>query len=229
MSVINNVVEYNCEFCNFTSKSQKRYYNHKCKIMIRNEEVNTHRGNSAYYLYLTWFKLKDFKTPTKEMYINSSFYNSFLKISDFIKLKKINNVELYIKYMIDKNLPPSLWTNMQIFCEYINFCIKNIPYNEQIDITIKWLDNLAGKNNCDIKIIIDKLTIYDIMNGIRQAKFLPWYFLNSPKFNNKFKTFTKELQKEYLSIIDMVYWKNILLNNLDIRNEVKQLIKLIET
>lgn len=223
---MNNLV---CEFCNKQFKYSSYLEKHNCKHKIRHEESLTPRGQSAYSYYRDWFRLKELTKPDLKTFLESRYYNTFMIFSDFCKQMGINDTNIYIKFMLSKSYEPTLWTNNQVFKEYLQYCLVNIQPADQVEITIKWLDKYAGNIGCSIKEVIDKLEHYEIMEGIRQRKFLPWYFLHSPKFANKLKRFTKDQIVEFNNIIDSVYWKFQLNNNPQLRKEILEITKQIET
>lgn len=222
------IKELKCKFCHYETKNVKIFNNHKCKLMTRHEEMKTTRGQSAYSLYASWFRTKEMKIPDIDTFLNSQYYTTFLKFSDFQNEQRINSIDLYISYVVNRKLTPALWTNRQVYGDYIKTCINDISKEDQINITITWMDKLAGENNCTIKEIIDLLPPYNIMDSIRQAKFLPWYFLNSPKFAKKLKLFPKDLQDDYQNTIDGPYWRFQMEKNPEFRIIVKDIVKKIE-
>ena len=218
-----------CKFCNVPFKSNKWLEKHKCKRKVRFEESQTIRGQSAWKLYVDWFKSRNMTAPGHEKFLTSKYYNAFMLISDFIKEKQINDYKHYIEFMVKKGNQPSMWVNIKMFSEYLQSCSVNIEPMEQLSITIDWLDKYAGENECSIKDIIDRLEPYQIMDGMRTAKFLPWYFLNSPKFYKKISQFTPIMKNEFASIIDMAYWKFSFDKNKELRKEIRTIIKQVET
>lgn len=221
--------KFECSFCHIPFKSEKRLENHNCKKKKRFEEIHTARGQAAWQLYCEWFRIKKIKVPEQESFLQSRFYNSFISFSDFIKEMSINDSSLYMQYMVKKDYPPIMWCNRHLFGEYLKLCLINIPPMDQVSITVDWLDKYAGKMECCITDVIEKLESYQIMDGIRSARFLPWYFLHSPKFSKKIKQFNKDLQNDFMITIDVVYWTHILEKNIQLREEIRQIIKQIET
>lgn len=225
----NNEHTLECSYCHMPFQSEKRFLKHQCKTMKRVEEMQTLKGKSAYMYYSDWFKHKNLRIPDQDAFITSKFFNTFMVFSEFVKRMGITDVDLYIKFMIARQYQPSLWMNNEPFKEFLQFTSKNLSPNDHCEITVKWLDKYAGFKGCSIKEIIDKLDSYEIMDGIRQRKFLPWYIFHSPKFSSKIKNLSKDQLKELHSIIDFVFWDHELNSQPEIRKEIRKLTKQIET
>jgi len=224
---MNNTRElFECEYCHSPFITERRVNNHICKQKKRYLDSKTLLGQTAFLYYQEWFRLKNMHlNKDVKTFLESRYYVGFINFVTFTKEMKINDYSEYIKFGINNRYQPPLWCHDVVYNEYLQYTLKQIGPQKQVEITIKWLDTMAGIHECTISEVLCYLSDFEIVEAIRLRRFLPWFFLNSVKFTKRIKNFPISQQKELFKIIDDAHWISIIILNEDISKEIKDLAK----
>lgn len=67
--------------------------------------------------------------------------------------------------------------------------------------------NIADHNNIDVSEIFNVLTVYEVLQLIRERRFSPWILLTSNKFKKFVQSCIPEEQSLFEDLIRPAYWK----------------------
>lgn len=198
--------EYLCKFCNRLFVRESAYLTHKCRQMKRAEQMQTVTGMAAYNNYCDWMRIQKKTPPKAQTFMTSGYYNSFIKFAEFAQQVKIPDVQIFIRLMVNNDMPPTLWTTDDVYRFYLEYLDKNTPPNERAKIMIKTMQKIADAADCDVDEIFDILTPNEVLHYIRERKFTPWLLLKSSKFKKMLTQCTKEEQKIFETLINPTFW-----------------------
>jgi hypothetical protein len=173
---------FKCNHCGHSFVFEDRLLKHKCKQMIRKEEFQTPVGQAAWQHFQIWMKANHRLVPAAKSFLHSKFYNAFMRFAKFCKDVRIPDPETYIRYMIQLDAQPIMWTNNEIYANFIEYMDKNVPAVKNAKITIDTLFNTAEDMGCSIDEIFDKIDPNDLIQLLIQRKVSPWLLLLSSKF-----------------------------------------------
>lgn len=220
---------FRCNHCNRSFVYEDRLLNHRCKQMQRKEEFQTPLGQAAWQHFQTWMRKNHKLIPPAKSFLHSKFYNAFMRFAKFCKDVRMPDAEMYIHYMIKIDVPPSMFTNNEIYASFIQEMDKNIPALQNAKITINTLFNVAEDLGCGVNEVFDKIDPNDMIQLLIQRKVSPWFLLRSPKFSNMFSTRMTKTQKILLgTIIIPKIWAQKFKNNPDDVKKIETFVKALD-
>ena len=192
---------FRCKFCGLGFKLEDRYLKHKCRAMERDEEIRTPVGMAALSYYQLWMKEQKRAVPNVEAFLNSKLYTSFVKFAKFAQETDIPNAEQYIKFMIRKDIHPTIWTNDQIYSEYLQWLDRGRDPKAQAQYTVDYLFKVAEALDCDVGDIFNFVRVPDVITMLRKRLLSPWILLPSTKFREFIKTKATPEQRQVIEVI----------------------------
>ena len=216
---------FRCQYCDTGFVQEDRYLKHRCKQMQRHEEIQTPLGLAALEHYRTWMTTQKKVAPSAETFLNSSKYVSFIKFTKFAQKTNIPNVEQYIKFMVRKDMPPSIWCNDQVYGEYLRWVDKGSDPYKQASATVSYIMKVADALDCDTGEIFDHLTPNDAIVMLQQRRLTPWILLHSRKFQEFLQTAPVEQQVQMMSIIKPDTWKERRASKPDVVADMKLYVR----
>lgn len=215
-----------CNHCHTSFVQEERLLRHKCKQMIRKEELQTPLGQSAWQYFQFWMKEKHRFIQPIEAFISSKFYGAFLRFAQFVKDTRIPDPKLYIHFMIKLDIPPTMFTNNTIYAAFIEEMDKNVPPLKNAKITINTLFNLADDMGWNIDEVFDKIDPNELIQLLIQRKVSPWFLLRSSKFN---QLYTKRMTVDQRMLIETIIipklWAKKLKENVDATKKIEEFAK----
>lgn len=188
-------------------KLESRYMNHRCKAMIRDDQIKTPMGQAAWSYYQKWMKAQRRASPSIETFLTSKFYSTFFKFAEFVQKVGLPDVDLFVWFMTEKKIQPVIWANDQIYTSYIEFIDKKADPQKEAQRTINYLFRIAEEFNCDVQDVFEHLHPNDVIQMLHRRQLSPWILLHSPKFKQFLinKT-TKDERIVMETIIRPNYW-----------------------
>lgn len=199
--------KFQCNFCFGTFVDEDRYLKHKCTQMLRHEEFKTPRGQAAWSYYQKWFKYQQKKVPTASAFLKSKYYLAFTRFTGFVQKVHIVDTDLFIKMMIDKQYPPTMWVNDEVYAMYLEYIDRTVPPTRLAEITVETVFSLADTFNCDPAEVFLYLTSGEVLQLIREQKLTPWVLLRSHKFKDFLVSLDDHDRKHFESLIRPPYWQ----------------------
>ena len=180
---------------------------HKCKPMIRDENLRTPLGQAAWLFYQEWMRLQRKRVPNEKSFLKSSYYESFNRFSKNVKKLHLPSPQMFMKLMVERGFPPTMWTSNDTYAIYMEHLDLIAPPTERAKITIDTLDYLADTLGCDTGNIFAELNANEVIELIKERKLSPWILLHSNKFKLFFRDRTTPEQRVVLeAVIRYPYW-----------------------
>lgn len=217
---------YECEHCLNKFSKEQRVATHACKPRERWEYLSTKDGYAAYDDYTYWLSLKKAKSnPGKRTFRDSKFFQSFREFQNFIRDKGIPDRQLYIRHMIERNIPPMMWRMSGTYDMFIRYFDHEVPVETKVQISFKLIEQLARIMDCHKVYVFDNLYASEISRLVFERRLSPWVLL----LNKSFLTYMHNLKSvdQYrllYTTIDMDTWKvTFRENSNDVERVKKQL------
>lgn len=199
---------YQCQYCDAIFKSDVRFLKHNCKEKQRAEEIQTVTGQIAYRFYEKWLKMQHRKLYNVESFLRSRHYNSFIKFAIFVrKLKGLVDPDLFLNLMIKNKFPPNMWYDPKVYIRYITYIESTTTPTEKITTTLKTLENIANKHDCELQDVFKYICVSDLVQLIYTQKLSPWVLLPSKRFMMYVASLTEEEQIILDDTINANVWK----------------------
>lgn len=175
--------------------------------MIREDQFKTVTGQRAWIFYQQWMKNQRKMVPKARGFINSRFFNSFYRFAEYAVSVKIKDTQLFILVMVEKGIPPTIWTNSEVYAMYLEYFDASATPQQQADVSINTLFDLAEQYECDIGECFEKVPVNEYIQHIRARNLSPWILMFSSKFREMLSTrSTTEQQVIIETLIKPDYW-----------------------
>ena len=218
--------KYQCKFCDKRFKIESRFMSHRCKSMIRDEQIKTPIGQAAWSYYEKWMKVHRRAVPSIETFLTSNFYTTFVKFAQFAQKVGLPDVDTFIWYMREKDMPPALWTTDEVYASYIEFCDQKADPKKQAQQTIDYLFKLAEEFQVDVAEVFEYLEPNDLIMMLHRRQVSPWILLHSPKFKHFLINKTTDQEKITMqAIIRPEVWAKKKEDNPEIVAQMKKYVQ----
>jgi hypothetical protein len=175
--------------------------------MKRKEELESPTGQAAWQHYQTWMKCNHRLVPEIKSFLHSKFFNAFIRFAKFVKEVRIPDPELYIRFMIELDNPPVLFTSDQIYSAFLQHMDRKVSAAKNAQITTDTLFNIAEDAGVDVSKVFDIIDPNDLIQLLRQRRVSPWLLLHSDKFKKFYASNLTEDQRIVMKrLIRPEYW-----------------------
>lgn len=179
--------KFTCRHCHRVFVLENRYLQHKCKQMKRLEELQSPLGQTAWSYYQKWLKAMKRLPPQPNSFLTSKFFRTFVNFSKFAKAVDLPTIDRFVWLMVEKDYPPTIWTNDEVYTLYLEFLDHKTTPMEQVKLSIETLLNWCDKRELDISEAFEKMYPTDVIHLVRTRRLSPWLLLFSSSFKKMFK------------------------------------------
>ena len=222
---------YQCHYCNKKYKTETRFLQHRCKMMDREEALRTPEGQAAWSYYQDWLRLQHRRVPDDRAFLKSRYYESLNRFAKFVKKVDLPTPQTFIKLMVQRDYPPTMWLIDEVYTEYMEHLYYKIPPQQHAEITTETLLKIADAADCDVSEVFDILNPSEMIEFVKQRKLSPWILLNSSKFFKFLVETKKENVEQYIileSLIRPKYWAKRFEKRPDIVEFMKKIVAGLE-
>jgi hypothetical protein len=163
--------------------------------MKREEEMKSPNGQAALNYYQLWMRNMKRMPPPAAAFMTSKYFRTFVNFTLFSKKVDLPMPEKFIWFMVEKDYPPTLWTNDEVYSMYLEFLDHKTTPIEQAKLSLDTLYNYASNNRIEVDYVFDHLHPMDIIHMLRVRKLSPWLLLNSKKFRVLYATGVTDEQR----------------------------------
>lgn len=216
---------WHCDFCKNSFQSEFRFMKHVCKEKRRAELMKQPLGQSAYSFYTTWLKMRKFGQQTTAAFMESRFYQAFVKFAELVVDANISRPDKFIEIMVDGEVPPTLWCTPEAYNLYTAWYDSLHDPLLQVEESIAYLMGIADKENVELENIFDHLGAQRILSYVRQRRLSPWFLFCSPKFSKVIKSMDPAHLKAFDMVINSNYWGEKFQTSKAIIAQIKEITK----
>lgn len=199
---------YQCKYCHKPYRTERGYLNHLCTQMKRAKEMTTQIGQMAWIYYQHWFKVQRLQTPTHDMFPKSMYYRTLVRFAQFVKEVKLFQPLKYIEIVTNEyGLSPVEWSHRDVYFRYIQYVDHQMPPKKRIERMVVILDDLADEHQCSVSEVLDKLTMFEIVEYVQRRDFTPWVLLQGSKFKELLKKCSSDQREIVKNVIPPNLWK----------------------
>lgn len=215
-----------CRFCHKVYVKEAAFMAHECKQMKREAELKTPNGQTAWQYYQLWMRYKNRIPPSSAAFLTSNYFRTFINFVVFTKKVKLPQPEKFIKWMVHRDFQPTLWTNDEVYSQYLDFVDSSFDPLDQVTLSIGTLLKYADGKEIDVSDIFEAINPNELLQMIRVRSVSPWLLLFSRKFSNMLKTRMNNEQQNILeTLIRPEYWGDkISQNPITIKDKIKSVV-----
>lgn len=226
MSQRRNTVEarYTCKYCHKVFVQESKYLAHQCKQMKREEELKSPNGQTAWHYYSLWLRQMKRMPPPAQSFLTSKFFRTFINFVVFSKKVCLPKPEKFIWFMVQKDFPPTMWMNDDVYVMYLEFVDRKLSPIEQAKMSIETLFGVADKHEIEISEVFTVLKGHDLIHMLRTRQLSPWLLLNSRAFKKVYVNGLNDEQRIHMDhLIRPEYWGDKFEEHADSVVKIRQL------
>ncbi len=217
---------FECKYCLHPFKRESTFKKHKCKLMKRYALARTPSGIVAFDDYTKWIGAKGYISHDLDMFVNSSFFVSFVKFAAFSKRIALPSKLKFIQYMASRNIYPKDWSSEIVYKHYIDQYESILTPDEQVAVTVDTVFELARIFECDSTEIFEHIEPSSLIQIVQAKKLSPWILLFSNTFLNFVNSDMNIEQRVMLgNIIDYKSWGKVFKQHPKMVAKMKKYVK----
>ena len=184
-------MEYICQYCGKTFKTEKGFEKHNCKYKERMMNFN-HLAYTLFNMFMRYSHLSRFKDEEKQKmkFIKSRYYNDFDIFSKWCADINIINIVDYMEFLCNNNISIKEWKDEKILRCWLYNYLRKEPEWQSIERSKKFLNE---KIHTSIENISSPLLYLALRNGFITKK-----YMDSIGFNYKDKLLISDIEMSQL-------------------------------
>lgn len=200
---------YVCNYCGARYTKEKTLVAHMCekkRRFLQKDEKSTMLG---FYTYQRFNKLSTGSKTDKSYddFVNSSFYNAFVKFGTFVKNVKPLYTEKYIDYVVTSGIKIDDWCKNEMYEKYaLEFILKEdvtTALERSIQTMIEWAsENEPAPWTHYFQYVSLNRAVWHIKDG----KISPWLILNCKSGKEMLSKFNDEQLSMVYHVINPNHW-----------------------
>jgi hypothetical protein len=181
---------------------------HMCEKKRRWLQKDERRVRYGLYAFQRFYKLSagTKKEKTYEDFVNSSYYNAFVKFGSFISNVKPLYPEKYIDYVVTSGVKLDHWAKDSLYETYVlEFILKedvHTALERSVQSMIEWSEDKSAPWNHYFMYVSTNRAVWDIKDG----KVSPWLILNCKTGKELLSKFNDEQLNMVYHVINPEHW-----------------------
>jgi len=202
-------LNYKCEHCGKKFAKEKTFLVHVCEKKRRFLARGEKHTQMALITYQKFYEIaqKGKNPKTFEDFINSPYYNAFIKFGSFCVNTQPILPEKFIEYVVTSGVKLDHWCRDELYDKYLVELIKNEPADGAIQRTIQSMMNWADEKDAEWEHYFLYVNLNRAANDIKQGRISPWLILNSRGGKRMLGNMNDEQLEIVGSLVDPMYWK----------------------
>jgi len=200
---------FKCIYCNTSYSKEKTLFAHMCEKKRRALQKGEKRVQLGFYAYNQFYKLTSHctKNKTYDNFMQSPYYNAFVKFGSYIANVQPLYTEQYIDYIVTSGIKLEHWCKDELYETYALNLIRKEHVSVALERTVltmvKWAENNPPALwNHYFNFVSLSRAVYDIKDG----KISPWVILNSHTGREMLNKFNTEQLEMIYHIMNPEYW-----------------------
>lgn len=218
---------YKCGYCGKEFAKEKTLAVHVCEKKRRHLARNEKAVQAALIAYQKFYKIaqRSTKQKTFEEFVDSPYYNAFIKFGSFITNAHPIYPEQFIEWVINSGVKLDHWCRDELYDQYLLELIKNEPADGAIQRTTNTMFEWAEQNSAQWEHYFLYVNLNRATQHIKDGLISPWILLNC----NSGKQMLTKLNNEQIEIVsgmlDPDHWMKRFKNYPGDHELVKEFIK----
>lgn len=190
-------IKHVCEFCKRSFTKELSLVNHSCEKKRRWFQRDEPHARFGFLAWNRFYELNHFgkKTEFKSNYrnfIDSQYYNAFIKFG--IHIRDLNAVEpaKFIDYVIKNNLPIDKWTHDFVYEQYIRELTRQETAEQALERNILLMYEWSMQTGDSWNDFFRKVNPNQAVMWIKSGRISPWLLYNVDSAVDFFERCTPE-------------------------------------
>ena len=192
-------LNYKCGYCEKEFTKEKTLAIHVCEKKRRHLGRGEKHVQAALIAYQKFYQIAQRATKAKtfEEFVDSPYYNAFIKFGSFLSNANPIYPEQYIEWVIKSGVKLDHWCRDELYDKYVIDLIKTEPADGAIQRTMNTMLEWGSQNSAEWEHYFLYANLNRVTQNVRDGMISPWILLNC---NSGRKMLTK-LNSEQIEII----------------------------
>jgi len=192
-------LNYKCGYCEKSFAREKTLMVHICEPKRRHLSRNEKHVQLALLTYQRFYEIsqKTSKKKTFDDFVDSPYYNAFVKFGSFMSNTNPIYPEKFIDFVIKSGVKLDHWCRDELYDTYLEELLKLEPADGAIQRSIQTMMDWADDKEAAWNHYFNYVNLNRATHDIKEGKISPWVLLNSKTA----KEMLKKLNDEQLEII----------------------------
>lgn len=213
-----------CKWCQGTFRSERTLATHLCVRKRRWADRDMTHVRLGFRVFQMFYDLtmSNSKTKTLEDFIQSSYYEGFVKFGRSCVRNEYLDPERFAEWLIQHGKKLSDWSKDSVYNEFLLDYVRREPGLRALERSIMYLATWSQESGTDwqdyFRVVSTPRAVYDI----RAAKISPWILYLSESGAELLVRFSDEQIKLIDDLIDAKFWMKLFNENPEEVREIQQ-------
>lgn len=199
---------YKCGYCGKEFAKEKTLTVHVCEKKRRHLSRGEKHVQAALIAYQKFYQIaqKSSKQKTFDEFVESPYYNAFIKFGSFLSNANPIYPERYIEYVIKSGVKLDHWCRDELYDHYLVDLIKTEPADGAIQRSIATMMDWANENNAQWEHYFSYVNLNRATYDIKEGKISPWVILNCSSGRSMLQKMNPEQIEIISPVLDPDHW-----------------------
>lgn len=199
---------YKCGYCGKEFTKEKTLTVHVCEKKRRHLSRNEKHVQAALIAYQKFYQIaqRSSKQKTFDEFVDSPYYNAFIKFGSFLSNANPIYPERYIEYVIKSGVKLDHWCRDELYDHYLADLIKTEPADGAIQRSIATMMDWANDNNAQWEHYFSYVNLNRATYDIKEGKISPWIILNCASGRSMLQKMNPEQIEIISAVLDPEHW-----------------------
>jgi hypothetical protein len=199
---------YVCEYCGKGYMKESTLAVHMCEKKRRWLQKDEKRVRLGLYAFQRFYKLSAGAKKDKSYadFVDSQYYNAFVKFGSFLNNVQPLYPEKYIDYVVTSGVKLDHWAKDSLYEKYVlDFILKedvHTALERSVKTMVDWAEDKSAPWNHYFMYVSTNRAVWDIKDG----KISPWIVLNSKTGKEMLSKFNDEQLEMVYHVINPEHW-----------------------
>jgi hypothetical protein len=204
----NSEKPYICEYCKKGYMKESTLVVHMCERKRRWLQKDEKRVRLGLYTFQRFYKLSagTKKEKTYADFVDSQYYNAFVKFGSFLNNVQPLYPEKYIDYVVTSGVKLDHWARDELYEKYALDFILREDVHTALERSIKTMMEWADANNAVWSSYFRYVSLNRAVWNIKDGKISPWLILNCASGKEMLSKFNDEQLEMVYHVINPEHW-----------------------
>jgi DNA-directed RNA polymerase subunit RPC12/RpoP len=201
-------LNYKCGYCGKEFAKEKTLTVHVCEKKRRHLSRTEKHVQAALMAYQKFYQMaqKNTKEKTFDDFVDSPYYNAFVKFGSFLVNANPLYPERFIDFVIRSGVKLDHWCRDELYDHYLVDLIKSEPADGAIQRSIATMMDWAEQNNSQWEHYFLYVNLNKATYDIKEGQISPWVVLNCGSGRNLLQKMNTEQLEIITPILDPDHW-----------------------
>jgi len=199
---------YKCGYCGKEFTKEKTLTVHVCEKKRRHLSRSEKHVQAALIAYQKFYQIaqRSSKQKTFDDFVDSPYYNAFIKFGSFLANANPIYPEQYIEYVIKSGVKLDHWCRDELYDHYLVDLIKTEPADGAIQRSITTMIEWANDNDAQWEHYFSYVNLNRATYDIKEGKISPWIILNCVSGRSMLQKMNPEQIEIISAVLDPEHW-----------------------